>query len=405
MTLAVALFLVTIALPAMAFGVRHQRPALLLLSAAILVSHGLPLIFSDPMHGSATMVAYQGEVMLMTVLASLAWLLGYWIVARQPLEGAGTISRGWTFDPLAWHIAVLIGLVISIGLAPGGPIGFAQAGFLRLPVETPLFSVTYAFGCLGALTTSLLCLRQLRNSGPSPWFSMVLILAVFWLLGGRTQLAITGLSFALIYLAHGQIRLRRLIVPGAVVAVLAVQTLSFRLTLQGEETDFFASLPMTLSQMSLLEGYALSARYAAEIGFNPGQYWDVMQQVLPRALFSEKPMQLSRELRLMEARDLLGGLTPGLAGEAFAAGGHVFVCVIGLLFGAVLALLDNAYGALRGLTPLSQALVTALIPLLAIFVLRGGFDTGIFRLAVILFGGGVLAVFQSAILDPARLPR
>ncbi|KQT46880.1 hypothetical protein ASG47_09675 [Devosia sp. Leaf420] len=404
MTLAVALFLVTIALPAMAFGVRHQRPALLLLSAAILVSHGLPLVFFDPRHASATMVAYRGEVVLMTFLASMAWLLGYWLVAR-PLEDAGTISRGWTFDPLPWHIAVLIGLVISIGLAPGGPIGFAQAGFLRLPVETPLFSVTYAFACLGALTTSLLCLRQLSNGGPSPWFSMVLILAVFWLLGGRTQLAISGLSFALIYLAHGRIRLRRLIVPGVVVAILAVQTLSFRLTLQGEETDFFASLPMTLSQMSLLEGYALSARYAAEIRFNPGQYWDVIQQVLPRALFPEKPMQLSRELRLMEARDLLGGLTPGLAGEAFAAGGHLFVCVIGLLFGAVLALLDNAYAALRGLTPLSQALVTALIPLLAIFVLRGGFDTGIFRLAVILFGSGVLAVFQSAKLNPARLQR
>lgn len=376
--IALASVLIIMALGAIAVALSHRRPALLLIGAAMLVSHALPLALFDRHQHSATMAAYRGDVVLMTALSSLAWLLGYWLLARRGL--AGRAEHIAAPDLLPWHVAVLVALIVLIGIAPGGPIGFAQAGFLRLPVETPLFSLTYVIACLGTLTTSLMCLRQISNSGPTPWFSITFILVIFWLLGGRTQLVITGLSFALIYLAYGRIPLRSLVLPGLIIALLTAQTLSFRLSLEGQETDLIASLPMTLSQMSLFEGYALSARYAADMGFHPWHYWDVVQQIMPRVIFPEMPMQLSRELRLMEARDMLGGLTPGLVGEAFAAGGHLWVCAMGLVFGGVLALLDKAYASLKAHSHVAQAFVVALIPLLGIFVLRGGFDTGIFRL-------------------------
>jgi len=387
---ALASVLIVMALGAVAFALSHRRPALLLIGAAILVSHALPVALFDGHEHSATMAAYRADVVRMTALSSLAWLLGYWLLARR----GAAVQADHTAVPdfLPWHVVVVVALVVLIGIAPGGPIGFAQAGFLRLPVETPLFSLTYAMACLCALTTSLMCLRQIENGGHAPWFSISFILAVFWLLGGRTQLVITGLSFALVYLAHGRMPLRRLVLPGLIIALLAAQTLSFRLSLQGQETDLIASLPMTLAQMSLLEGYALSARYAADMGLHPGHYWDVVQQIMPRTIFPEKPMQLSRELPLMEARDTLGGLTPGLVGEAFAAGGHLWVCAMGVVFGGVLALLDNAYASLKAHSAVAQALVVALIPLLGIFVLRGGFDTGIFRLAVLLAGCSLLAL-------------
>lgn len=386
--------LIALGLMAIFFGWRLARPSLVLLGAAIALSHGLPLALADPHDGTATAAAFAGEAVLIAGLASLAWLLGYWLLAR-PVGDLNRPLAAPASDILPVHLAVLLGMSLLICLAPGGPLGFAQAGFLRLPVETALFSLTYAFACLGAFTTLLLCLQRVANGGPPPWLSMAFVLLVFWISGGRVQLAITGLSFALVYLAHGRISLHRLLLPGLALAVLVAQTLAFRLTLQGEETDLLGALPMALRQISLLDGYALSARYVAEAGFHPGQYWDVMQQVVPRALFPEKPLQLSRELRLMEARDGLGGLTPGFAGEAFTAGGLVWLCAASLAFGGALALLDNAYGALGALSPLRQALVVALIPLLAIFVLRCGFDTAIFRFAILVLGGAVLAVGQS----------
>lgn len=394
MTMVLAVSLIVLGFAATGYGLRTRRPALTLLGAAVLISHGLPLVLTMPTDRLGTVDAFWPDIVCMTALASPAWVLGYWVLARKPAGAFGTI-RTVELDPSPWHIAVVVALVVLIGLAPGGPIGFATAGFLRLPVETPLFSLTYAFACLAALTTSLVCLRQMDNAAPTPWFSIVIVLAIFWLLGGRTQLVITGLSFALLYLAHGRIRPQKLVLPALILLGLALQTLSLRLTLQGEETGLLAALSMTMSQLSLLEGYALSARHVAEAGFHPGHYWDVLQQVMPRAMFPDKPLQLSRALRLMESRDTLGGLTTGLVGEAFTAGGQLGICIVGLLFGGILALLDNAYGALERLGPLHQAMVVSLIPILAIFVLRGGFDTAIFRLATMVAGWMVLALSAS----------
>jgi hypothetical protein len=373
-----ALILAGTGLAALWIGVSTRRPALILLAAAVLVSHAAPLAAPQT---AATLAAYGDTVAMIGLLASLAWLLGYWLMAREASDAPPLVTT--IAAPGQFHFAMLAFLAILLALAPGGIVGFAEAGFLRLPVESLLFSLTYATACLAAFTTTMLCIAAAANRARAPYFSIAAVLLVFWLLGGRVQLVITALSFALAFLAHGRVRAGRLILPGLLVLALAVLTLTFRLNLQGEAIDPLEAAGLMARQLSLLEGYALAARFVDEAGTQAGHYWQTAQQILPRAFFPDKPPQLSRALRFMEARDTLGGLTPGLAGEAFVSGGLIAVVAIGLAFGAALAALDNCWLRLATLSPLSQSLVACLLPLLAIFVIRGGFDTAIFRLDIL----------------------
>lgn len=394
MTLAVA------AIGCIGLVLARGRPGLIFLSIAVLLFHALPLLLLDIDATSATQRAYIDTAATIAVLASLAWSAGYWLFARSHPGDAPAPQPAPSAPSRRLHILIILALFGLIAAAPGGFLGFAQTGFLRLPVDSFLFSLTYACACLAAVTTTLLCVHAATDRSAAPWFSMGVVLLVFWLLGGRGQFAITAISFGLVFLAHHRVRLRSFVLPGAIAAVLVTLTLHFRLALQGEATDLGGAVRLTLAQLSLLESYALAARFVEEAGYHGAHYWQVLQQILPRALFPDKPVQLSRALRLMEARDGLGGLTPGVAGEAFAVAGLIGVAAIGIAFGGALAILDNAYRSLVRLSPLLQVLVVSLIPLLAIFALRGGFDTAIFRLVIL-----ALAVAVGAFWRTAHAPR
>lgn len=397
------LALITAGSVGLLLALSHGRPGLMLLSLAILLFHALPLVWLDPDTISATLRAQIGTATTITGLTSLAWYAGYWLFARSSPGNSPWVEVAVSAAPRRFHTLVLIALLGLITAAPGGLFGFARTGFLRLPVDSALFSLTYALACLAAFTTTILCVYAAASRSAPPWFSKGAVLLTFWLLGGRTQFAITAMAFGLVFLAHRRVRLRSLLLPAMVAAFLATLTLSFRLTLQGEATDLASALQLTLSQLSLLESYALAARFVEDAGHQGAHYWQVLQQLFPRALFPEKPMQLSRALRLMEARDGLGGLTPGFAGEAFAAGGLICVAAIGIAFGGTLALLDNGYRGLARLQPLMQALIVSLIPLLAIFALRGGFDTTIYRLAILLLAAAIGGLWRATHVP--RLPR
>ncbi|MGV3575256.1 MAG: hypothetical protein ACO1O4_09005 [Devosia sp.] len=376
------------------------RPGLLFLSIAVLLFHALPLVMVDADAMSATQRAQIGTATTIAVLSSFAWYAGYWLFARTATGIASAPELAISAPPRRFHTMIILALFGLIAATPGGLMGFAQTGFLRLPVDSFLFSVTYACACLAAFTTSLFCVHAAAGRSATPWFSIVAVLLVFWLLGGRGQFAITAISFGLIFLAHRRVRLRSLVLPAIVAALLVTLTLQFRLALQGETTDLGSAIQLTLSQLSLLESYALAARFVEETGYHGAHYWQVLQQIFPRALFPDKPLQLSRELRLMEARDRLGGLTPGVAGEAFVTAGLIGVVAVGIAFGGALAIADNAYRSLVRLSPLTQVLVVSLIPLLAIFALRGGFDTAIFRLTIV-----VLAVAIGNFWRTTHAPR
>jgi small basic protein len=358
-------------------GLARRRPALTILGATILFSHATPLLF-------APASAEADTVLLMTMVASLGWCLGYVLLAlAPPLPSLPYFPQ--PVPPRMVHTVFLATVLVLIAAAPGGPAGFLASGLVRIPVESTLFSLTYIAACATAFTTTLLLVHATASGRRPPIFSMAVIVVVFWSLGGRGQFVVTALTFLLVYGGYGRLRPVVLALLALALIVLAAFTLSFRLSLQGRETDVLTALPIMMGQVSLLDGYALSARYVETFGHHAGHYLDTLQQLLPRALFPAKPPQLSRELRIMSARDTLGGLTPGLVGESYVTGGHAMVAALATLFGGVLALLDKAWKRLPLLSPSRQAVLVAVLPVLSIFALRGGFDTAIFRVAV-LFG-------------------
>jgi len=379
-------------------GLAKRMPALAILGATILFSHATPLL-SRPDNAQAE------TVLVMTMVASLGWCLGYVLLAlAPPLPALPYFPQ--PAPPRRLHTVFLATLLVLVAAAPDGPPGFLASGLARIPVESTLFSLTYVAACAAAFTTSLLLVHATASGGRPPIFSMAVILVVFWSLGGRGQFVVTALTFLLIYGGYGRPRPAVLALLALVLIVLAAFTLSFRLSIQGRETDVMSALPIMMGQVSLLDGYALSARYVENFGHQAGHYLDTLQQLLPRALFPEKPPQLSRELRIMSARDTLGGLTPGLVGESYVTGGHAMVAALATLFGGVLALLDKAWQRLPLLSPSRQAVLAGLLPVLSIFALRGGFDTAIFRVAV-LFGIATFVALRPTLrqVQMAGLPR
>ncbi|MBN9334331.1 hypothetical protein [Devosia sp.] len=375
-------------------GLLRHRPGLVFVSGGIVLFHALPLALFDETAASATLVAYRDTAIAIAVIIGPAFYLGYWALARAPTPSPP--PERVSTPPRRIHGLLLLILAGLIAVSPGGLPGFAEAGFLRVPVESPLHSTIYALACVAAFTTTIQSVHAAAGRTAQPWLSMAIVLLVFWMLGGRTQFVITGIAFGLVLLSHRRLGMRGLLMPILAAGLLSLMTLSFRLSLQGQTTDLAATTLMSLSQLSLLEGYALAARIVDEAGHQVGHYWTTALQLLPRALFPEKPLQLSRALRFMAARDTLGGLTPGLAGEAFAAGGLIWVAATGIAFGGTLAVVDNAYRRLPQLGLVSQALVVCLLPLLAIFVMRGGLDTTIFRLAILLFTAGLMALWNTS---------
>lgn len=374
-------------------GLIRRMPALAVLGATILFSHAVPLLF-------APSGAEADTVLVMTMVASLGWCLGYALLAlAPPLPSLPRFPQ--PTPPRQVHAAFLATVLVLIAASPGGPPGFLASGLVRIPVESTLFSLTYVAACAAAFTTTLLLVHAAASGRRPPLFSMAVMLVVFWSLGGRGQFIITALSFLLVYGGYGRLRPFALALLALILTGLAAFTLSFRLSLQGRETDVMSALPIMMGQVSLLDGYALSARYVENVGHHATHYLDTLQQLLPRALFPEKPPQLSRELRIMSARDTLGGLTPGLVGESFVIGGHAMVAAIATLFGGVLALLDKAWKRLPDLSPSRQAVLVCLLPVLAIFALRGGFDTAIFRVAVLFAIASLVAL--RPIMRPAQI--
>lgn len=403
MSFAATQLLALASLAALWLGLGKKRPGLVFLAGALLAAHVLPLLahelkLSPPL--SATLVAQLGDARAIAILASFAWLAGYCLLA-QKAPGSGTAPELLPVADLSWlHRSILAIMFALLVFAPGGIAGFAQTGFLRLPAESTLFSITYATACLAAVSTTFVSVAAARKGTAPPFFSIMMVLATFWILGGRTQFLVTLVSFCLVFLAYDRVRLRGLALPFLAAGGLSILTLLFRLNLQGREIDFAGAMMMMAGELSLLDSYAVAARLVDEHGHRAGHYWQTLQQVVPRALVPDKPLQLSRDLRTLVMRDRLGGMTPGLAGEAFVAGGHLAVAAIGLAFGGVLAALDNLYLRLHSLPAHVQTLTLCLLPFLAIFTLRGGLDTAIFRLAIVLASAWLLAV----LIRPSRLP-
>lgn len=370
------------------WSITTKRPTLFLVAAGLLLGTALPLI-AYAIQGDATagadLQAYRSGVKWLCLISTLAFALGYTLSSLWPRACS---DQSWPIaaeDTLAEHVNAAT-LVVTLGLAstlPGGIVGLALAGFERIPVDNFRFSLTYASACVLSFTVLVTLITRMQRNMPAPWLSMILLLGLFWILGGRAQFFVTLGSLALCFLGYGKGRLLPLMMGAGLFALVAVLTLHFRLSLQGSDVTLLETLKESLAQLSLLDGYAIALRYVEVFGVHPGLYLETLQQIIPRAIDPEKPEQLSALLRHMVSGDDLGGLTITVFGEFFVVGGFPALAVLGVGFGLSVGALDVAFQQLKAYAPSVQAALVLMIPMLGAFVLKAGFDNAIFRLDII----------------------
>lgn len=397
-------------------GCGPRRPALALVTFFLIASHLCPLLVSWVTSHVLGVSFSRTDRTTFTALniaaiATITLAFGYRgtkaFLHRDLHQGVANLPAQSTARPppasLATAQAAQVAHLASVALVsalimlqPLGPLGFAKLAMTRVPVEGFIFSIIYVAACVNALTCCAWLTISLRLGKPIPWLSIMLSTLIFFALGGRVQLVITALAYVLAYAAHRHVRTAPLILLLVVLGVLFNTTLLIRLTLQGAlGLSYAETLTLNLVQASALDGYAFADRYVREIGHKPFLYVDSLRLLTPRVLDPDKPEQLSRLMRLMVARDRLGGLTNGVFGEFYVIGGYVVVAVGSFLYGSALALLDWSFHRGRSLNAATSALVFIMIPILTLYVTRGGLDVAIFRIATVLtaVGIGLTAIF------------
>jgi len=410
--LAVHLGILTISLVVLLLtAVPARRPGGIILLAVLVVSELIPLAVeclsgntSGVLSGNfATPALYIGSFGSLSV--SLAYAGGFLGAGARPAwsaESAGDLQLKNSWLEIA-HLSGFAALCLAVTAQPAGLVGLVTATFTRVPVQGFIYSLSYLICCYLALTTVAVTSKRLAAGQRPPYVSMVAVTIIFWSLGGRTQLFVTAASMALPFFIRKKLPLHKSVVPGLFVFVLANLTLLFRLRLQGNDRiGFSEAIYKTLEQSSLYDSYAIAARYVAAIGHKPMFYVHNFQQIIPRAIFPDKVDQLSKQLRLLVMRDELGGLTAGLFGEFYVVGGYLALVLLGLAFGFVLARLDRTLAARHApLSPLKEGFLCNIIPVLTMLTIRGGFDTSIYRIEI-LIALTVLAGAIAYILAPLR---
>lgn len=267
---------------------------------------------------------------------------------------------------------------------PLGPVGFIEAGFRRLPLEGFIFSFLYSLNVVVSVTTLLIFVEcQSRRVRP-PYVQIIASVGLFWILGGRVQFIITLLPYLLALGAAGRLTAWKLALAIIFAGSLSVVTLLLRYQVQGTQSlSFSAALATFASQFELLSGYNIAASYTQVYGNDPLLYGKFLMQVIPRAIFPDKPEQLTSFLRYFIKGDDLGGLTVGLFGEFFVAFGFVGCAVCGAIYGYGLSKLDAVFRSQRIISAVTKAYCYVMIGIATAYVMRGGVDSSVFRLSIV----------------------
>lgn len=312
-------------------------------------------------------------------------------------------SKGFSVSGLRLSLVICVGALVIylLGMMSvfGGFFQFIYARSARLSEDMQ------GLGYLGALSNfflvGVLVLLSLDACGKAKLLSPVksfLVVASFLLLGvqgarGNLIQFVIGL-FMVSAFSRGKItkfdwRVIPLMVGGAFVIVLGLSNryasqlnIEFSEALDRVSENIIGAL---LSPFALLDHYALSKVYVNEEGVDFGfQYISLFSKVIPRSLWSDKPLSLDLSIRQYFWGDTLGGVPPGLLGEFYLAGGVLGVFFISIIFGLILARLQKIFEACKADSSFLPYLVV-IVPYFSFSLIRGGFDVGFVRIAICLF--------------------
>ncbi len=322
--------------------------------------------------------------------------------ATNKVEQVLNQARIMTFPLELMSAALSIIIVTLILVQPGGLTGFIRSNLERVPTENAFSSAIYVCAVFYCYLVCALLICSAVRSRKLPKFHMLASALLFWGQGGRVQFAAVLITFALVMIRYERLRSFRAVLL-AVPALAAMNAiLIFRLLLQGgAKSGNATTLGSTVDQLSMIGTYDLAIQYVHRFGNQWFLYLDMILQLIPRAVYPSKPLQISKIFREVFFGDSLGGIPPGLWGEFYIIGGTVGVLILGTLFGMLLKFLDLSIRTAAGRSAPMQTLVFSLVPVLGIFAPRGGFDNSIFRIAVILASTAFLVLTARFLSAPS----
>lgn len=283
------------------------------------------------------------------------------------------------------NLAIFALILLLIVVNPLGPVGWVMSAFRRVPKEGFIFSLIYLLNVFSSYLTLLVFIERMNRGMRLPYATMFASCAVFWLSGGRVQFVVTVLPYLLTFLAFNRLNIAKLALSFLLVIALTGATLFLRLQIQGDTEQSAGNIVTRFaSQMQLFSGYNLAADYVQVYGHDPLLYPKILTQIIPRAVYPDKPEQISSLMRYFYKGDDLGGITIGLFGEFYVMFGYIGCLLFGALFGAVVLLFDRWYRKGSKLPSTHRALLFSFISIFSIFALRGGMDNSIFRIDILL---------------------
>lgn len=290
-------------------------------------------------------------------------------------------------------ISCLTILYIFLTILAHGSIGsWIENSYRRSALENPIVNLLFPVATL--TTTACIVLYTVARRESLGWqlrvsiyFTTALQLLIALASGGRSVLLLLVVS---LLIAHGKPKAPKWILYSAVsLAIVSGSGLMIYARYQQQEAK--ASFDLNISNiieasytgLPYIDHFELARQYTQDFGHDYGsELLAIAVLPVPRALWEDKPIQLSRKMREAYWGDTSGGIPPGLFGEGFIGFGWIGVILISILYGMILRTFSSKY-SLHNKSIRSISATAVLGSAIGFVLIRGGLDIGTYRVGMI----------------------
>jgi oligosaccharide repeat unit polymerase len=206
--------------------------------------------------------------------------------------------------------------------------------------------------------------------------------------GGRSILFLYIIS---LYIAHKKTKIPKWIII-TLISIIIIGSSGIIVYSRYQQQEAKASFTLNIVNiieasyigLPFIDHFELSRNYANDYGHDfCSALFSLATLPIPRVLWPDKPLQLSRLVRQAYWGDATGGIPPGLFGEAFIVFGWIGFIITGVIYGLLLKWFSNQY-SLQSDETYPVATVATIGSTIGFVLVRGGLDIGIYRVGLII---------------------
>ena len=293
---------------------------------------------------------------------------------------------------VATLLLTLFYIVVSIALK-GGLSGWITKSYTRVATDNSLINYLFPLPTFTLVSTVVQysILRRVALSTQSKtliYTNCLLQLLIALAAGGRSVLLLYVISLVV---AHGKPKIPKwLLYSSLAIAIVSTSgsMIYLRYKNQSAQATFDYSLinvvDASYTGLPFIDHFQLTREFVQEYGFDYGQsYANLITLPIPRSIWEEKPLQVSRVFREAYWGDSSGGIPPGLFGESYLAVGWAGVMFVSLAYGVILRKIGLRY-RISSNDSFQVATIATLGSAIGFVLIRGGLDIGVYRVGLII---------------------